>query len=210
MVGSSVVLDVVKTFLRYWDFFDFKMAAICHLGIWKSGNFICWLIQTAEVHHDAKVRQNWSIRCQHIMIFPFSHMAAVCHLLFLKCRNSISWQDLKSQDALLCQVSSMPVSAIFWFFKMVAVHHLGFLESALLLLTDWSRRQLYIMMPNFVKVSKFIVKISWFFLFFNMAASHHLGYLNVRILLAFGSGGLRCITVPNFLMLLKDHKTTKL
>ena len=63
----SVILDLLRQFLRYCDFL-----------------FLRWRRTGAKTHHHAKFRQNRSICCGDMAIIRFFKMAAVRHLGFAR------------------------------------------------------------------------------------------------------------------------------
>jgi len=121
----------------------FKMAAVCHLGFLKVGNFKCPYPSGAKMHYSAKFCANRStvpgtipnfvqIGRNVAEIWPFFDFLR--WRLSVKVGNFNCPYSMEGQNALPCQILCRLVEllrymAVFRFFKMAADRHLGFIKN---------------------------------------------------------------------------------
>jgi len=121
-----------KPLLSYGNFTVFKMVFVRHLAFWKDRNFNC------QYSLEGLCALLCQISCRLIKPLPifgyfWFSIWRLSAILFVKVRNFNCQHSSQDQYASPCQILCQSVKPFlryghFWLFKMVAVHHLGFVK----------------------------------------------------------------------------------
>ena len=124
-----------QTVAEKWQFFRFfKMAAASILHFQNVEILGVARLKTTKMRHRAKFRADRPNSCWDMVIFSIFQDGVRRHLRFWKCGNFRGGKARDGQNASLCQnfaaIGLTETWRFFYFSKMAAVRHLGFVMSA--------------------------------------------------------------------------------
>ena len=156
-----------------------------HLGFSKFRNFHGLSLERANLHNQAKFREDRSIRCCNIAIFVVFQDSDRHHLGFWKIQHFNGLSPVGGQFASPCQISSKSVKRLLRYDDLT-VFFQKWRPSAILDFGNWKILTVYlsfcVFLPNFAKICPSVVVISRFLWFFKMADAAILVFEKFEIL----------------------------